>query len=163
MFLIKLYYPTKGAKMPSNYVRTVRIGFAVTVLLGLVGGILLFKWYQDMLSCHTDRPPLISMGMTIDPSQSQQLIEQSRQFAFKHHFRFDVSYSDQQDNDPHIRMVGKDVEIIVRSPANPGGYEVRFYNFDCIHPVVASDIVDLVNDFKGFMSEIPNVTITEEK
>ncbi len=149
--------------MPSNYVRTVRIGFAVTLLLGLVGGILLFKWYQDILSCHTDRPPLISMSMTIDPSQSKQLIEQSRQFSFKYHYRFDVSYSDPQRTDPHIRMIGKDVEIIARSPSNPGGYEVKFYNFDCIHPIVASDIVDLVNDFKSFMSVIPNVTITDGK
>ncbi len=149
--------------MPSNYVRTVRIGFAVTLLLGLVGGILLFKWYQDILSCHTDRPPLIRMGMTIDPSQGQQLVEQSRQFAFKHSFRFDVAYSDPQNSDPHIRMVGKDVEVITRSPSNLGAYEVEFYNYDCIHPVAASDITDLVNDFKSFMNKIPNAAITEEQ
>jgi hypothetical protein len=148
--------------MPANRTQSARVGCAVLLLLSLVGGIFIFTHYQDMTSCHTDRPPLISIGVTIDPSQGQQFVEQSRQFAFKHNFRFDIDY-DEQGDDFHVRMIRKDVEIIARSPFNPGGYEIGFYNYDCIHPIVASDIADLVNDFKSFMSEIPNVTITEAK
>jgi hypothetical protein len=103
---------------------------------------------------------LISIGVTIDPSQAQQFVEQTRQFAFKYNFRFDTD-SHEQGGDTHVRMIGKEVEVIARSPANPGGYEVEFYNYDCIHPIAAADIVDLVNDFKSFMSQIPNVIITE--
>lgn len=146
--------------MPANRTNSVRVGCAVSLLLCLAGGIFLLSRYQNMTSCHNDRPPLISMGMTIDPSQSQQFIEQSRQFAFKHNFRFDKDY-DEQGDDFHVRMIRKDVEIIARSPFHPGGYEVGFYNYDCIHPIVASDIADLANDFKSFMSKIPTVTITE--
>lgn len=149
--------------MSVNRTQSVRVGCALSLLVGLVGGILLFARYQEATTCHTDntdKPPLISMGVTIDPSQVRQFVEQSRQFAFKHNFRFDTD-EDEQGGDTHVRMIGKDVEIIARSPSNPGGYEVGFYNYDCIHPVVASDITDLVNDFKSFMNQIPNTTITE--
>src|SRR5512143_3833810 len=100
--------------MPANRTQSVRVGCAVTLLLGLVGGFILFTRYQEITSCHTDntdRPPLISMGVTIDPSQVQQFVEQSRQFAFKYNFRFDTDY-DEQGGDTHVRMIGKDVEII---------------------------------------------------
>ena len=147
--------------MPANRTNSVRVGCAVSLLLCLAGGIVLLTRYRNMLSCHKDMSPLISMNITIDPSQRQQLIEQSRKFAFKHSFRFDVGDPDQPGDDFRIRMIRKDVEVLIRSPFNPGGFEIGFYNYDCIHPIVASDIDDLVNDFKSFIREIPNVTITE--
>ncbi|HSN22973.1 MAG TPA: hypothetical protein VLS45_02185 [Methylomicrobium sp.] len=149
--------------MPANRTQSVRVGCALSLLAGLMVGIILFIYYQDITSCHSDMSPLISMGVTVDPSQDQQFIEQSRQFAFKYNFRLDIGDPDQQDGDFRIRMLRKDIEVIARSPSTPGGYEVEFYNYDCIHPLVASDLTDLVNDFKSFMSEIPGVTITEIK
>ncbi len=148
--------------MPANRTRSARVGCAVLLLLSLVGGFSLFLYYQQMTSCHTERPPLVSMGVTIHPSQDRQFVEQSRQFAFRHNFRLDIDY-DEQHGDTHVGLVGQDVEIIAKSPVNPGVYEVGFYNYDCIHPIVAADIVDLVKDYKSFVSKIPNATITEGK
>lgn len=147
--------------MPTNRTTSVRIGCAVTLLLLFAGGILLLRRYQAMSSCHDDdRPPLASMHVTIDPSQDEQFVEQSRQFAFKHNFRFDLGDPDQPGNNLRVHMIRKDVEVIAKIPSLPGGYEIGFYNYDCSHPTLASDIGDLVDDFKSFMSAIPNVTIT---
>lgn len=40
---------------------------------------------------------------------------------------------------------------------------VNFYDYDCTHPTVASDLEGLMSELKGLISEIPNVTITEER
>lgn len=149
--------------MSTNRTQSVRVGCAVMLLVGLVGGFFLFTRYREITSCHTDnadRQPLLRLSVTVDPSQVGQFVEQTRQFAFKYNFRFDTD-SDEQGGDTHVRMIGKEVEIIAKSPSRPGGYEVGFYNYDCIHPIAAADIADLVNDFKGFMIQIPNVVIAE--
>ena len=55
---------------------------------------------------------------------------------------------------------GIDISINTEIP-NDSMFKVEFYNYDCVHPITASDIADLVNDFKSYMGEIPNVTITD--
>jgi hypothetical protein len=126
-----------------------------------MGGAILFRYYQVITRCHNeDRPPLTSINVTIDPSQDRQFVEQSRQFAFKHGFRFDLSDPDQPGNNLRVRMIRKDVEVIAKIPSTPGGYEIGFYNYDCSSPTLASDIDDLVDDFRSFMSTIPNATIS---
>ena len=59
----------------------------------------------------------------------------------------------------------KDVEVLIlNNVIDLEKFDVAFYNNDCIHPTVASDIDGLVSDLKSsFKKEIPNVTITEEK
>ncbi|HET9914443.1 MAG TPA: hypothetical protein VFQ13_21285 [Anaerolineales bacterium] len=148
--------------MPSNRTNAVRVGCAVSLLLFLAGGIILFTRYQKMISCHEDRLPLISMDVTSDPSQSKQLIEQFRKFGFNNSFRLDIVNLDQDGNDFRIRMLRKDVEIITRKPLTPSEFRIEFYNRDCIHPTVAADLDDLVADLKNYIGEIPNVTVTEK-
>ena len=147
--------------MSMSRTTSVRVGCLAILILGLAGGIVFFTRYQAMGSCHENQPPLKSMTVTIDPAQGQQFMEQSRQFAFKYGFRFDTSGLDRQGNEFRMRLIRKDVEVVARTPSSPGGFEIGFYNYDCIHPTMASDIADLVNDFKTFLSKIPNVTMTE--
>jgi hypothetical protein len=143
--------------------KSARVGCLVSLLLGLAGAILLVNRYQAMTSCIGKQPPLTSFGITIDPSQNQQFVEQSRKFAYRHSFRFDTADFDQPLGDVRIHMVGKDVEVIVRTSSNQGGYDIGFYNYDCIHPNLASEIGDVVGDYKSFVSEIPNVMISAER
>jgi hypothetical protein len=155
-------HSVEGGKMPANRTKSVRVGCAVSLLLGLVAGIVFFTRYQATTGCHENHPLLKSMDITMDPSQDGQFIEQARQFAFKNSFRFDTGYFNPQNSDVRIRMLRKDVEIIIRNPFNAGRFEIGFYNYDCIHPTMASDIDDLVIDFKGFLSEIPTALINEK-
>jgi hypothetical protein len=143
--------------------KSARAGCLVSLLLCLAGGIVLINRYQTVTSCHGNSPPLTSFDVTINPSQNRQFVEQSRKFAYKHSFRFDVGDFNQPVDDFRIGMIRKDIEVVTRSSFNPGEFEVKFYNYDCVHPTMVSDIGDLVNDFKSFISEIPNVTITEKK
>jgi hypothetical protein len=148
--------------MLATRTKSARVGCTVSLLLGLVAGIVLFTRYQTTTRCHENHPLLKSMHLTIDPSQDGHFIEQARQFAFKHSFRFDTGYFNPQNSDVRIRMLRKDVEIIIRNPFHAGGFEIGFYNYDCIHPTLASDIDDLVIDFKGFLNEIPTALINEK-
>ena len=119
--------------------------------------------YQKTNGCYNDRPPLRSIDLSIDTSQSQQLIEQSKKFADKHGFKFQIAYYARNGTDFSIWMERKDVEVVTSSPFKTGDFSIEFYNNNCLHPTVASDIVDLVSDLKSLVSEIPSATITEEK
>ena len=93
--------------------------------------------------------------------QPQRVKAVRSRFAFKHSFRFDIGGLAENSKAWRFRMLRKDLEVIAKNQVNPGGFEVGFYNYDCIHPTVASDIDDLVIDFKSFMSEVPTSIITE--
>lgn len=138
-----------------------RVGCFVSLLLLLAAGGVVFMRYQSTTNCHEHELPLKTMAVTLDPSQDEQFIEQSRSFAFKYGFRFDIGTFDESNSDWRFRMIRKDIEVIARSLSNPGAFEIGFYNYDCLHPTMASEIEDLVNDFKSFMSDVPAVMITE--
>jgi hypothetical protein len=129
-------------------------------LLGIVG----FTWYQKSNACFDDRPPLKSFVVTVDKYQERWLIKPSQKFADKNGFSFQMAYYDQHGRDFSIWMKRKDVEVIAVSPFKPGEFKIGFYDNDCLHPTVASDIDGLVRDLKSSIKEeIPNVTITEKK
>lgn len=149
--------------MPANRTNVVRVGCLLGLLLVVAVGGFLYTRYQTMTSCLENRTPLKSISVTIDPNQDERLIEQSRKFAFKQGFRFDTAEFAANSRDWRIRMIGPDVEVMVRSPSGPGGYEIGFYNYNCINPTTASEIDGLVDDFKSFLSEVPTALITEQK
>ena len=119
--------------------------------------------YQKTNGCYNDRPPLRSIDLSIDTSQSQQLIEQSKKFADKHGFKFQIAYYARNGTDFSIWMERKDVEVVTSSPFKTGDFSIEFYNNNCLHPTVASDIQGLATDLKSVISEIPSARITEEK
>jgi hypothetical protein len=140
-------------------------GYLVISLLCCVLGTVAFARYQKTTACFNDRPPLKSFVVTIGSYQERWLIKPSQEFAGKNGFKFDISYFDQHGREYLIDMRRKDVEVVVSNNIiDLDKFDVTFYNYDCIHPTVASDIDGLVRDLKSsFQEEIPNVTITEEK
>ncbi|MGB8980515.1 MAG: hypothetical protein WCC12_01440 [Anaerolineales bacterium] len=149
--------------MPANRTKSVRVGCLAGLLLGLLAGIVLAIRYQNITNCYENRPLLTSFGVMLGPDQVEQLVEQSRQFAYKNSFRLDVGVFDPQDEEFRIRMLREDVEVIAKRSGLSGSFEVGFYNYDCINPTTVSDVGELVNDFKSLIGEIPNVVITEAK
>lgn len=134
------------------------LGISLCTIAGTI-----FAHYQKMTSCYNGRLPLRSIHLTIDISQNQQLIEQSEKFADNYGFKFDIAYFTPSGQDFRIDMTRKDIEVITVSPFKLGEFRIGFYNNDCLHPTVASDIEGLVTDLKSLISEIPSVRITEEK
>jgi hypothetical protein len=127
-----------------------------------VGGVGIIKYKQNV-DCFQSRPSLAGFVIILDKSQQRQLIEQSQKFANKYGFKFDIAYYTPHGDDFLIDMTRKDVEIVIGNTIDLEKFYVNFYNYDCVHPTVASDLDGLVNDLKGFIKEIPYVTITEEK
>ena len=122
------------------------------------------SWYKKTTECFKNRPPLRGFVLTIDKSQQKLLIEQSRKFADKHGFKFDIVYYTPNGEEFLIDMTRQDAELTVSNPSSSdrGKFYVYFYNYDCLHPTVASDIDDLVNDLKRSLSEIPKARIIEQ-
>ena len=132
-------------------------------LLCFVGGIRVLKWYQQMTDCHDGNLPLRSFEVTIDISQQPQLISLNK-FAEENDFRFHIIKYTPNGEDFLLQLTRKDLEVSATNPFALGRFsKVGFYNNDCTHPTVVSDIDGLVNDLKSYINEIPNVTITEEK
>jgi hypothetical protein len=133
------------------------------LLLGMLLCLMIAR-YQQMNSCFKDRAPLRSFMVTLDRSQQKQLIEQSRKFAEKYGFKFQIEYYTLNHENFLIDLTRKDIEIIASNPGfDLGTYFIGFYNYDCIHPAVASDVDGLVSDLKSSINEIPSVTITDER
>ena len=61
-------------------------------------------------------------------------------------------------------MHRSDIKILaVGEPSTPTMISIYFYDEDSAHPVSKETVDDLFSDLKSFISEIPNVTITEER
>jgi hypothetical protein len=139
-------------------------GFLVISLLCCVLGTVAFTWYQKSIACFNNMPPLESFEVTVDNYQERWLIRPAQDFADKNGFRFDISYYDQHGREFSIWMERKDVQVVINNVIDLEEFSVAFYNNDCIHPTVASDIVALEDDLKSFInSEIPNAMITEQR
>ncbi len=149
--------------MLANRSKLFTVGCLLLGLLFCIVGVMTLTWYKKTTECFKVRPPLRSFAVTIDTSQSQQLIEQLQKFADQNGFKYQIAYYTPNGEDFSVWMDRKDIEVVVRNPFDPGEFKIGFYNYDCIHPTVASDIGDLFNDLKAFISEIPSAKITEEK
>lgn len=135
--------------------------FLLSVLFCVVGGASIIRRYQEMTSCYSARAALRSLEVTIDVSQSQALAEQLERFAKKHDFRFRIAHYSPNGEDFSVWLERKDVEAVTRNPFVPGEFKSGFYNNDCMHPTIASDLSDLEKDPESHISQIPNVTITK--
>ena len=61
-------------------------------------------------------------------------------------------------------MHQSDIKMLaVGEPSAPIVVSTNFYDEDSAHPASKEMVDDLFSDLKNFISEIPNVTITEEK
>lgn len=136
---------------------------SILLLACLVSGIGLAIWYQKTTSCYNGNTPLKSFTANIDATQQAQLIEEFRKFGTKNGFKFHIAYYTPNHKQFLIELTRKDIEVIASDPFDSGEFIVGFYNHDCIHLTAVSEIGGLVSELKDFISEVPNVMITEEK
>jgi hypothetical protein len=136
------------------------IGCVVLVLVLCLASGTVFARYQKTTSCYDGRTPLKSYEVLIDVSQQQLLIEQFRKFADEHGFEFDLAYFTPDHKSFRIDLLRKDTEVILTNPFQLEEFRIGFYNYDCIHPTVASDIDGLVRDFESYILEIPDAKLS---
>jgi len=108
--------------------------------------------------------PIRVLRITIDEGQREELFARLREFADKHAFEFLIREAGPNGKGFFVEMLRDDLYInAVITRVDPKIVSIGFYNKDPANATPAETIDKLLNDLKNFISEIPNVTITEEK
>jgi hypothetical protein len=108
--------------------------------------------------------PISALRITIDVSRREELFDQLQKFASKHSFRLLIRDVEVIPKGIFIEMYRDDIEIHAGSDASdPTMIDLGIYERDPKHPTQIATVDVLVSDLRSFISEIPNVTITEEK
>jgi len=111
----------------------------------------------------TEKSPIRTLSIQIEDEQREELFAQLRKFSKKHNLEFHLSFYENK-RVFFIEMYGKRLEILALSkPVNTTDLDINFYEEDPNNPPPQATIDELFNDLKKFISEIPNVVITEEK
>ena len=112
------------------------------------------------------RLPIRTLSIQIEENQREELFVQLRKFSDKHQLRFDLNfYKGEEGNEIFsVVMYGDTLHISALSKSiNTRELDIRFYEEDPTNPPSQETVDELYNDLKAFISEIPNVTIVEEK
>lgn len=150
--------PTDPAKRIVVVFLSLCLGVSI-LILGCMGTINMFNKIEESSS----QGPIRSLRITIDKSQREELFDQFRKFAEKHAFEFHISDYGTGGEDYLIEMSRTDIIInasIIHH--DPKIVSIGFFAKYPGYPVNEETVDDLVNDLKNFISEIPNITITEQ-
>ena len=109
------------------------------------------------------RLPIRTLSIRVDKDQREELFSQLRKFSEKHRLSFDLAFY----RDKEIFSIAMGDETIdisgLSKPITTTELDINFYEEDPTNPLSQKTVDELFNDLKIFISEIPNVTITEEK
>jgi hypothetical protein len=111
----------------------------------------------------SERAPIRTLSIRIDEDERDELFSQLRKFSEKHHLEFSLSFYKGKEIF-FVDMEGMGLIISALStPVNTTELDIDFYEEDPTNPPPQDTIDELFSDLKTFISEIPNVTIIEEK
>ena len=113
----------------------------------------------------SSQAPMRTLRVTIDRTQRQELFDQLHNFADKHAFEYSVTDYGGQGKHFLVYILGESIKILtVEASSNLDMFSIGFYVPSPGDPLPNQQTVDdLVVDLKSFISEIPNVRITEEE
>ena len=147
--------------------------FIVIICLSLFFGVMLCvlgytrmrSLFNMMEVSSNGQAPIRSLRITLDKSQREQLFDQLRKFADKHIFEIQIDEINAASGMHFNVWMSRDDILIIASdvPKAPTKVRISFYDKNPSHPAHKETVNDLFSDLKSFISEIPSVTITEEK
>ena len=129
-----------------------------------------YELFADLKSFINEIPNVMmtelrkSLTITIDESQREELFTRLRKLADKHSLEFTLSLSSDKTL-YRVEIYGHGFHITSDSRSNPRGEIIIAFFLDYYKtPTVTSQkaVDELLDELKGLLSEIPNVTITEE-
>ncbi|MGA7194217.1 MAG: hypothetical protein WBW94_11340 [Anaerolineales bacterium] len=141
------------------------IGLILIVLLCILGFISLKPNIESFLH-NGEILPRRTLRLTIDIDQREEVIDQLLKFSVENSYSF--SYEDVDFGIPHqgfyieILQGSFDEIVATEAPSEPNQVSISFYD-DPKDPAHDQTVDNLFNDLKSFISEIPNITITQEK
>ncbi len=99
--------------------------------------------------------------ITMDVDRLEEFRAQLRKFADKRSFTFEEAFYNKDHTNFSVFMESDDFRIFVtNNKDSPGEISASFFN-ESSPPISQQTVDELFNDFKGFVMEIPNVTIAE--
>ena len=107
--------------------------------------------------------PRRTIIVKIEATQREQLFSEMRKFADMQGFAIRIDPTSPNGTDFSVEMWREDVNIIAQNNFDPGTFTIGFFDTDSAISPPEFVLNSLVSDFKSYISEIPNVTITEEK
>jgi len=107
--------------------------------------------------------PMRSLRITIDVNRREELFTQLRGFAKKHEFEILIREVKVHPDGIYIEMYRNGLEISAVDAESPIEITFGFYNRYPAFPASQETVDELYYDLKAFISEIPNVTVTEEQ
>jgi len=131
----------------------------------LFGCFIDMKRVIEIASDNQEQLPVQSLRITIDESQHDELVSQLRRFSDKHDDEFEFLMSDSETVGFAVQLLGNHIEILATDAFyDPTLIEINLYDRTRTKPVTEETLQtmdDLVNELKGYINEIPNVTIAE--
>jgi len=108
--------------------------------------------------------PIRVLRITIDVSRREELFDQLQEFAGKHGFKLFIRKVEVIPEGIFIEMYRGDLKILAGdTPSDPTMIDLGIYEREPKYPTSEETVDELFRDLKSLLSEIPNVTVTEEK
>jgi hypothetical protein len=110
-----------------------------------------------------DQAPIREVKINIDQGQRDELFSQMQKFAGKHAYEFHLTFYDSAKENFLVALYRTDFTILATNiPNSPKEIRIGLYNESSTPPSQES-LDTLFNDLKGFIGEIPNVMMTEQR
>ena len=137
--------------------------FITLLLLGVL--LCIFGYIAVVATTHAGaQPPMRTLIITIDVNRREELFTQLREFAEKHGFEILIREVKVHPDGIFIAMYRNNLKILANDvPKSPTKINLGFYDRYPALPASEEIVDELFRDLKASISEIPNVTITEEK
>jgi hypothetical protein len=142
------------------------IGFITRLLLGVfLGALLCILGIVAVVTADDGAQlPIRSLRITIDVNRREELFAQLRRFAEKHGFEILIREVKVHPDGTFIAMYRNGLKILANDvPESPTIISLGFYYRYPAFSVSQANVDELFKDLKAFISEIPNVTVTDEK
>ena len=111
----------------------------------------------------SEKFPIRTLSIQLERDQREKLIDQLRKFSENHRLEFHLSFYENK-RVFFVEMYGEKFHILAQPiPGAPEKIDIDFYEDDPTNPPAQETVDELFNELKTLVSEIPNVTIIEEK
>jgi hypothetical protein len=114
---------------------------------------------EAMAAKSNPQVPLRTIAVSVEKNARDAFFEQLKKFADRHAFAIRVAPVRPDGEHFIVQMWREDIKGIGVNPFDPAGFEISFYENDCVHPVPAAHVDVLINDLKLFIGAIQGVTI----
>ena len=106
--------------------------------------------------------PIRRLRVKIEEGRREELFDQFKIFAEEHDFKIEITDYGNMGKHFQVWMVRDNIQIVAEDvPGDPSVYDVDFLGFYPGQPVDRETIAEMVIELMSYISEIPNVSITE--